>query len=259
MSAEPRAALVTGAGRGIGRAIALRLAADGFAVAVNYHSNQAAAQDTLAAIQAQGGTAVLAQADISKAEDRVHLLESVRAAYGRLDLLVNNAGVAPRVRADLLEMTAESYQEVLDTNLHGPFFLTQAAARWMIEQVQAGLSPRPLIVNIGSISAYTVSLNRAEYCIAKAGMGMMTALFAARLAEFGIGVFEVRPGVISTDMTAAALDKYTRLIGEGLLPIARLGKPEDVAQAVAALAQGNFPYSTGDIINVDGGFHLKRL
>src|SRR5512133_3758145 len=201
MAAEQRVALVTGAGRGIGRAIALALAADGFAVVVNYHSNTAAAEETLQAITTQGGRGLLAQADVACEADRARLLQTVQAKFGRLDVLVNNAGMARRVRADLLETTAESYREVLVTNLVGPFFLTQAAARWMITQVQACLDPRPVIVNIGSMSADTVSLNRAEYCIAKAGLGMVTALFATRLAQYGIGVYEVRPGIIATNMT----------------------------------------------------------
>ena len=226
---------------------------------MNYHSNTAAAEETLHEITALGGQGLLAQADVADSSDRARLLDTVRTAYGRLDLLVNNAGMAPRVRADLLEMTVESYHEVLDTNLNGPFFLTQAAARWMVAEVESGMKPRPLIINIGSMSAYTVSLNRGEYCIAKAGLGMVTALFAARLAEYGISVFELRPGIIATDMTAQVQDKYSRLIADGLLPIARMGQPEDVAKAVLAIAQGALPYSTGDIINIDGGFHLKRL
>ena len=229
------------------------------AVVINYRSNQTAAEEALRLLEAQGGTGILAQGDISDEGERSRLLDAVRAKYGRLDLLVNNAGMAPRVRADLLAMTPQSYREVMATNLEGPFFLTQAAANWMIEQVKAGLEPRPKIVNIGSMSAYTVSLNRGEYCLSKAGMGMMTALFAARLAEWGILVYEVRPGIIATDMTAGVQERYKALIAEGLLPVARMGEPEDVALAVAALAAGTLPYSTGEVINVDGGFHLKRL
>lgn len=252
-------ALVTGAGRGIGRGIALALAQRGWCVVINYRSNAEAAAATLQAVQAAGGRGLLAPADVANAADRQNLLAEVRQTFGRLDLLVNNAGMAPRVRTDLLAMTTESYHEVLSTNLHGPFFLTQAAANWMIEQVQGGLEPRPKIINIGSISAYTSSLMRGEYCVAKAGMGMMTALFADRLAEYGINVYEVRPGIIATDMTAAVQERYRKLIGEGLLPIRRIGEPEDVAKAVLALAEGALPYSTGEIINVDGGFHLRRI
>lgn len=252
-------ALVTGAGRGIGRGIAITLAKAGWLVIINYRSNADAAAETLQTIEAAGGCGRLAPGDISKEEDRQALLSHIRQNEGRLDLLVNNAGMAPRVRTDLLQMTAESYHEVMATNLHGPFFLTQAAANWMVEQVQAGREPRPKIINIGSISAYTSSLMRGEYCIAKAGMGMMTALFADRLAEFGINVYEVRPGIIATDMTAAVQEKYRKLINEGLLPVRRIGEPEDVAKAVLALAEGALPYSTGEVINVDGGFHMRRL
>ncbi len=252
-------ALVTGGGRGIGRAVALALARRGWNVAINYRSNAEAAAQTLAEVEAAGARGLLIGADIAAAADRERLLAAVRQAFGRLDLLVNNAGMAPRKRADLLEMTLESFHEVLATNLEGPFFLTQAAARWMIEQVQAGLEPRPKIINIGSISAYTASIMRGEYCMAKAGMGMMTALFADRLAEWGIHVYEVRPGIIATDMTAPVQDRYRKLIADGLLPIRRMGEPEDVARAVAALAEGALPYSTGEVINVDGGFHLRRL
>ena len=181
---------------------------------------------------------------------------------GGIDLLVNNAGMAPRQRADLLEMGEAIYDEVMATNLKGPFFLTQRVARVMVEQLrtQAGQpATAPKIINIGSISAYASSTNRGEYCLSKAGVGMLTALFADRLAEDGILVYEVRPGIIATDMTAAVQEKYDRLIEGGLLPLRRWGQPEDVARAVVALAEGALPYSTGEVINVDGGFHLRRL
>jgi 3-oxoacyl-[acyl-carrier protein] reductase len=254
-----RAALITGAGRGIGRGIALALGQGGWRVGVNYRSDAAAAQATAAEIVEGGGEAIAIQADIALAEDRRHLLDAIRQRWGRLDLLVNNAGMAPRVRADLLEVSEASYDEVLATNLKGPFFLTQAAARWMIELKESGVVETPIIINIGSLSAYTASTNRGEYCISKAGMGMLTALFAARLAEAGILVYEVRPGIIETDMTAGVQAKYDRLIADGLLPMPRWGKPEDVARAVLALAEGALPYSTGEVINVDGGFHLRRM
>ncbi len=178
---------------------------------------------------------------------------------GRLDLLVNNAGMAPRQRRDLLETTEESYDEVMAVNLKGPFFLTQRVANLMIELLQQGVIEQPKIINIGSMSAYTASVNRGEYCLSKAGLGMMTALFADRLAEYGILVYEVRPGVIATDMTSVVKERYDRLIGEGLTPVRRWGQPGDVAQAVLAIAQGYLPFSTGEVINVDGGFHLRRL
>jgi 3-oxoacyl-[acyl-carrier protein] reductase len=256
---EQPVALITGAGRGIGRAAALALAQRGWNVVINYRSNGEAASQTLRDVEALGVKGMMAPADISVAAERERILTVTRQVFGRLDLLVNNAGMAPRVRTDLLEMSQESYQEVMATNLEGPFFLTQAAARWMIEEVQAGLDPRPMIINMGSISAYTSSLGRGEYCLAKAGLGMMTALFADRLAEFGINVYELRPGIIATDMTAPVQERYHKLIAEGLLPIRRMGEPEDVARAVVALAEGALRYSTGEIINVDGGFHMRRL
>ncbi len=180
-------------------------------------------------------------------------MDEVLARFGRIDLLVNNAGVAPNVRADLLEMGEESMRRVLSINLEGPFFLTQRVAREMICQGSG------MIINITSMSAYVSSVNRGEYCVSKAGLSMMTQLFAVRLAEYGIPVYEIRPGIIRTDMTAGVAGKYDALIGGGLLPIARWGTPEDIAKAVDALSQGLLPYSTGEVINVDGGFHLQRL
>ncbi len=254
-----QAALVTGASRGIGRAIAVALAGQGWAVAINYRSNAAAAGDTLAQVRAAGGTGAVIQADIAGAADRERLLRETLAHFGRLDLLVNNAGMAPRQRIDMLQMSEASYDEVMAVNLKGPFFLTQAAARIMIDLRAAGTIDTPMIVNIGSMSAYTSSTSRAEYCLSKAGMGMMTALYADRLAEYGINVYEVRPGIIDTDMTSAAKSRYDKRIAEGLTPIARWGQPEDVGRAVAAIAAGALPFSTGEVINVDGGIHLQRL
>jgi 3-oxoacyl-[acyl-carrier protein] reductase len=187
------------------------------------------------------------------------LVERVLEEFGGIDLLVNNAGMAPRQRNDLLEMSEASFDEVLGTNLKGPFFLTQQVARIMVEQQKGDPQDMPVIINIGSISSDTSSTNRGEYCISKAGMGMMTLLFADRLASSGIRVYEVRPGIIETDMTAGVKEKYDKRIGEGLLPINRWGRPEDVARAVVALSSGILPYSTGEIINVDGGFHIRRL
>jgi NAD(P)-dependent dehydrogenase (short-subunit alcohol dehydrogenase family) len=186
-------------------------------------------------------------------------LDFVRARFGRLDVLVNNAGVAPRVRADLLETGEESLDFVLGVNLRGTFFLTQAAARWMVAQRETVAGHRPCIVNISSMSAYTSSVNRGEYCLSKAGVSMVTSLFADRLAEYRIPVHEIRPGIIRTDMTAKVEEKYDRLIAGGLLPIARWGTPEDVADAVAVLVSGQLSYSTGQILDVDGGFHIRRI
>ncbi len=264
-----KTAIVTGGSRGIGRGICLGLAAQGWAVVVNYRGNAAAAQEAASLVEQAGGQALIVQADIGAAEDRERLVAETLAQFGRIDLLVNNAGMGPRVRADLLETSEESYDEVMAVNLKGPFFLTQRVARAMIAQTASDSPPpgtgegrgggSPAIVNIGSISAYTASINRGEYCISKAGMGMMTALFADRLAPHGVNVYEVRPGIIETDMTSGVKGKYDALIDGGLTPIRRWGQPEDIAAAVVALAEGSFPFSTGEIFNVDGGFHLRRL
>jgi NAD(P)-dependent dehydrogenase (short-subunit alcohol dehydrogenase family) len=254
-----KVALVTGGSRGIGRGIVLALAQAGWEVVASYRADRRAMKETIEQIERMHGLALAVQADLRRESDRHHLVEEALSACGRIDLLVNNAGVAPRVRGDLLELAQESYDEVLETNLKGPFFLTQQVARIMIEQVHNDSEITPKIINIGSVSAYASSTLRAEYCISKAGMAMMTSLFADRLAEEGILVYEVRPGIIETDMTAGVHDTYDQMIGEGLLPIRRWGTPEDVARAVLALAEGVLPYSTGEVINVDGGFHLRRL
>ncbi len=256
---DKRVALVTGGSRGIGRGISQALAEAGWAVVVNYRGNAAAAEETAEAIWQAGGGAITVQADIGSEADRSRMLDRVLTEYGRIDLLVNNAGMAPRQRMDLLDMSETSYDEVMTVNLKGPFFLTQMVARKMAELVRAGTIDRPKIVNIGSISSYASSPNRGEYCMSKAGMSMMTLLFADRLAEYGINVYEVRPGIIETDMTSVVKAKYDTLIGDGLTPIRRWGHPEDVAKAVVALAQDYLPFSTGEVINVDGGFNFRRL
>jgi 3-oxoacyl-[acyl-carrier protein] reductase len=263
-----KVALVTGASRGIGRGIAIELARIGWDLTLNYVSNISAAEETARACVEEAGAAgkqtrcELAQADVSFAADREKLIASTREQHGRLDLLVNNAGVAPLVRADLLDSSEESFDRLMGINVKGPFFLTQLAARWMIEQVRnpgdAG-TQSPRIVIVSSISAYTASVNRGEYCVAKAALSMVTTLFAARLAEHGINVYEIRPGVIATDMTRGVKEKYDKLIGEDLTPIKRWGTPGDVGKAVAAIALDLLPFSTGEIINVDGGFHMRRL
>ena len=256
---SPKSALVTGGSRGIGRAIVLELAQRGWVVTFSYRSDRASAQNTVSACQTQTGSALAVQADTGSGADRQKLIEAALKPTGRIDLLINNAGMGPRQRVDLLDITEASFDEVMLTNLKGPFFLTTQVARRMLDQAHAGGEYAPRIINIGSISAYTSSLRRGEYCLSKAGIGMMTALFADRLALDGILVYEIRPGIISTDMTAGVHEKYDDLIDEGLLPIHRWGKPEDVALAVAAIAEGYLPYSTGEIINVDGGFHLRKL
>ena len=254
--------LVTGAGRGIGRGIAVELGKLGHAVAVNYAGNAAAAEECLRLVREAGGDGLTVRADVSSAADRERMVREVVGAYGRIDMLVNNAGVAPDVRADLLEAGEESFDRLLGVNLKGPYFLTQLVARRMIEQVQknnVAAFGRPRVVTVTSVSAYTASVNRGDYCVSKAGLAMMTKLYAARLAEHGINVYEIRPGVIATDMTGAVKEKYDRLIDEGAWPIRRWGEPSDVARAVAAIARGDLPYSTGEVINVDGGFHLRTL
>jgi len=259
LKGAPETALVTGASRGIGRAIALALAGRAWRVVINYLGQREAALQTLAQVEAAGGQGICVQADISLAADRQRLLEAALSAFGQLNLLVNNAGMAPRRRVDLLEVDEASFDEVMSANLKGPFFLTQQVARKMLEWTQTGVLDHPKIINIGSVSAYTSSLNRAEYCLSKAGMGMLTLLYADRLAEAGINVYEIRPGIIRTDMTSKVSARYDRLINEGVTPIRRWGQPEDVARAVLAIAEDMLPFSTGEVINVDGGFHLKRL
>jgi NAD(P)-dependent dehydrogenase (short-subunit alcohol dehydrogenase family) len=256
---EKPAAIVTGGSRGIGRAICLELARLGHAVVVNYASRADAAEEVVRTIEAGGGRAIACRANVALAADRVSLVEETIKRFGRLDVLVNNAGITSPGRRDLLDATEESWDEVFGTNLKGPFFLSQLAARRMIELVTAGTIARGTIVNISSISAYAMSTNRADYCLAKAALQAMTWLFADRLAEERIQVFEVCPGVIATDMTGPVKEKYDRLIAEGLSPMRRWGQPEDVARAVAALVEGYLPFSTGERINVDGGFHIRRL
>jgi NAD(P)-dependent dehydrogenase (short-subunit alcohol dehydrogenase family) len=267
LSSMNNVALVTGASRGIGRGIALELAKLGYDVVINFAGNATAARQTAddctSAAKTAGKTvrAETCQADISNAADRTKLIEFTRTKFGRLDLLVNNAGVAPNVRADILEANEESFDRLISINVKGPYFLTQLAAKWMIEQVthRASRITLPKIITVSSISAYTASTNRGDYCVSKAALSMLTPLFASRLAEYGINVYEIRPGVIATDMTGPVKEKYDKLIGEGMTPIKRWGTPEDIGRAVAAIASDALPFSTGEVINVDGGFHLRRL
>ncbi len=265
MATRPPLALVTGASRGIGRGIAVALARAGFSVAINYVSNSDAAHECAevcreAAPAGSQASYEIFPADISEAQDRAALLKAVIDRFGWIDLLVNNAGVAPLVREDLLEATEESFDRLIHINLRGPYFLTQAVVkRWLTGMAQHSPRPRPKIINISSISAYAPSTNRGDYCISKAGLSMMTQLFASRLAANGIGVYEIRPGVTLTDMVGPVKEKYDRMIADGLTPIARWGTPEDVGRAVVAIAQDAFPFSTGEVFNVDGGFHIRRL
>jgi NAD(P)-dependent dehydrogenase (short-subunit alcohol dehydrogenase family) len=241
-------ALITGASRGIGRGIAEELASTHQIIAT-YRGRRDAAE-TLAAAT---GASIFC-CDLGKGEDRAALVDFALNQHGRIDLLVNNAGMAPRERRDILEATEESFDELISTNLKGPYFLTQRVARHMRD---AGIEGR--IVFVTSISSYTASVARGEYCVSKAGLSMAVALYAARLAEYGIKVFEIRPGVIRTDMIAAVESVYDQKIANGLLPQRRMGAPADVAQVVRALADGRLDYSTGQVLNVDGGFHLRTL
>jgi len=265
MSSSP-VALVTGASRGIGRGIAVELARLGFSLAINDISDAALAEECRQLCGQAAPRSVKAafdffQADIAQACDRARLLDAVQSRFGWIDLLVNNAGVAPRARKDILETDEESFDRLLAVNLKGPFFLTQAVANlWLSDpETLRSRARKPKIVTISSVSAYAVSLNRAEYCVSKAALSMLTPLFAVRLAEYGIQAFEIRPGVIATAMTAPVREKYDRMIAAGAWPIQRWGTPEDVGRAVAAIAEERLPFSTGEVINVDGGFHLRRL
>lgn len=252
-------AFVTGGSRGIGFGCAEKLAMAGFDLAINGMRDEGSVSGPIDQLKAQGADVVYCQGDIGSESARSAMLDKIKAHYGRLNVLVNNAGVAPKVRLDLLETTEESYDYVMDTNLKGAFFLTQSAAKWMVEQKKSDGSFEGAIINVGSISATVVSVNRGEYCVAKSGVAMMTQLFAARMGEFGIPVYEIRPGVTKTDMTSGVTDKYDKLIEDGLCVTKRWGFPDDVGKAVASLASQNFPYSTGQVIMVDGGLTIPRL
>jgi len=264
--AERYVAIVTGSSRGIGKGVALALARQGYEVVVNHFDftpdgkpDESCAEKTQQEIEVLGAKCITLRGDISRPADREALMELTKKEFGRCELLVNNAGVGPRQRSDILQTTEDSYDWVMSINLKGPFFLTQLVANWMVQQKQENPECNYRIVNISSISAYTSSPSRAEYCISKAGVSMVTALFADRLAEFNIGVFEIRPGIIATDMTSVVKEKYDKLIAEGLTPIRRWGLPEDIGKAVSAIAEGKLDFSPGQVINVDGGFHLRHL
>jgi NAD(P)-dependent dehydrogenase (short-subunit alcohol dehydrogenase family) len=254
-----RVALVTGGTRGIGLGVARALAADGFDLALCGVREEAEVSAALEAVRAAGASAAYFRADLGERAARARLVEAVRERFPRLHVLVNNAGVAPRERADILDASEESFERLLRTNLQGPYFLTQAVARFMLEQKRSDPAWSGCIVNVTSMSAAVASTNRGEYCVSKAGLAMASRLWAVRLAGEGIPVYEVRPGIIRTDMTAAVAEKYDRLIGEGLIPQGRWGEPEDVGRVVAALARGDAAYSTGSVIDVDGGLTIPRL
>lgn len=253
-----KVAIVTGSSRGIGFGIARRLGQEGFAVVITATGCREVNQKALDLLSADHTDWIYVQADIGKHRDRLKIVEEAVKAYDRIDVLVNNAGVAPKVRADLLEMTEESFDRVIGINTKGNMFLTQAVAKQMLLQEKTG-PKRGTIINISSCSTVVSSISRGEYCISKAGVSMLTALYADRLAPEGILVHEIRPGVIATDMTAAVEEKYDDLIAQGTFPIARWGTPEDIAAAAAVFAGDAFLYTTGDYVNVDGGFHIPRL
>lgn len=255
--ADRPVAIVTGASRGIGRSVALELATLGYDLVINRVQEEQ--PDVLEEAGAFGARCEFIPGSIAEPQTRQQIVELTRTRFGRCDMLVNNAGAGPVKRLDILEATEESFDRVLSINLKGPYFLTQLVANWMVQQRKQYSDRSFRIVNIGSISAYTSSPSRGEYCISKAGIAMMTKLYADRLAEYDIGVFEISPGIIETDMTRVVKEKYDRLIAEGLTPIRRWGKPGDVAKAVGAIAEGRLDFSTGSVINVDGGFHLRRL
>jgi 3-oxoacyl-[acyl-carrier protein] reductase len=254
-----RVAFITGGTRGIGYGIAVELAKNGFDLAINGMRAPAEVEAVVNDLKSAGVDVIYCQGDIASKQAREGMINRIKKHYGRLHILVNNAGIAPPDRKDILEASEESFQHVLTTNLQGPYFLTQAAANWMIAQKQQDVAFAACIINISSISATVASVNRGEYCIAKAGLSMSTQLFATRLGEFDIPVYEVRPGIIHTDMTAGVAEKYDKLISEGLTIQKRWGEAHDVGNAVAALALGYFRYSTGQVLMVDGGLTVPRL
>lgn len=254
-----RVAIVTGGSRGIGRAIAEDLAGGGLRVVVNYATRPDAAEEVVANIAAVGGTALAVGGDVGSSNDRKRIVDTTLEKFGRIDVLVNNAGITSQGRHDLLEATESSWDRVFDTNLKGPFFLSQRVAQEMVKEIGSGAIPGGKLINISSISAYAVSTNRADYCMTKAALEMMTKLFAVRLAKERIGVFEICPGIIESDMTAPVRQKYDQRIKDGLYPIRRWGQTHDIARAVRAIVEDAFPFSTGERINVDGGFHIRTL
>ncbi len=254
-----RVALITGGSRGLGLGIAQQLAADGFNLAINGRRPIEDVAEVIESLRARGGEVEYLRGDVSDAESRTLMVDELRSRFGQLNVLVNNAGVAPTERTDLLDASEESFDRVLGTNLKGPYFLTQSIAKWMIEQRQASESFAATIVNVSSVSAELASVNRGEYCISKAGVSMATKLWALRLAEYGIQVFEVRPGIFQTDMTASVKEDYERLLSEGLTLESRWGDPAELGRAVSLLVSGELSYATGNVLKVDGGMTLPRL
>ncbi len=254
-----KTALVTGGSRGIGLGIATCLAKEGYQLAINGVRAEEDVQETLEALRAYGADVIYCQGSISSEKDRNAIVEKVYGHFGTLNVLVNNAGVAPKNRLDILETTQENYRYVMETNLEGPFFLTQAIANKMALSKKNDPDFQGTIIFVTSVSATVTSINRGEYCLSKAGLAMTSSLFAVRMAEYGIPVFELRPGIIATDMTSKVQGKYDRMFEDGIALQPRWGTPEDIGKAVASLVRGDFPYSTGQVINIDGGMLIDRL
>ncbi len=259
MSADQKVALITGGSRGIGLGIAVVLAKEGWSLAINGLRDETEVAETLEQLRNFGAKTIYCQGSVSSTEDREAILLQIRQELGQLNALINNAGIAPEERKDLLEATEESFDLLMDTNLKGPYFLTQAVANWMIAQKKNDAEFTGCIVNISSISAHIISTNRGDYCLTKAGIHMATKLWAARMAEFGVPVYEVQPGVIHSDMTAGVQEKYDRLIANGLTHERRWGEPEDIGKAVAMLLRGELSYATGQVLNIDGGMTIREI
>lgn len=262
---DKKVLLVTGSTHGIGKAIVLELAKLDYSVVINGAATNSLSEEYTSELnniynKEIDNRTLYVQADISKKEDREILLKRIEEKFNRIDVLVNNAGVSPKIRKDILETSEESYDRVMTINLKGPYFLTQEVSKWMIQlQDQLKDNYQPYIINISSINSYTASLNRGEYCLSKSALNMMTKLFGVRLAEYGIPVYEISPGIIDTPMTEKVHDNYDKLINEGLTPLKRWGKPIDIAKPVVAIVSGLLPFSTGSVIDIDGGFHLHKL
>lgn len=254
-----KTALITGGSRGIGLGIAIELAKARFSLIINGVRNEDAVQPVLTGLRAFGVKVVYAQGDVSKKQDRENILQTVISEFGQLNVLVNNAGIAPKERKDILEATEESFEMLMDINLKGPYFLTQLFANHMVEQKKKDEAFESCIINVSSVSATVASVNRGEYCISKAGIAMATKLWAARLGEFGIPVYEIQPGIIKTDMTSGVTEKYDKLFADGLAIQKRWGLPEDIGKVAASMASGMMPYSTGQVVMVDGGMTVQRL
>ncbi len=258
---DRKVALVTGGSRGIGRATCIELAKVGYAVMINYHENIGAAEETLGLVEKLGVDVDVCQADVAARSHRDLLVGFTLERFGRIDMLVNSAGIAPSVRHDILETPEELFDQILNVNLRATYFMTQRVANAMIELNSLGTIEGGTIVNIASLRSYTAARNYGEYCISKAGVSMVTKLFAIRLAEYGINVHEIAPGIIETDMTSddTVREYYNKKLAQGMAPINRWGKAEEVAKAIAAIARGDFPFTTGDVFHVDGGWHLREL